>query len=94
MSDVLTGGVNAAPCATNARRSRCFTGNSHCRDCQRATGGAYVPALAVPAQALKITGEVKYYESRSDSGNTFDRGFCPTCGGRVFGKTSGFRSSC
>jgi len=49
-----------------------------------------VPALAVPANSLKVTGEVKYYESRSDSGNTFSRGFCPDCGSRIFGKTSGF----
>ena len=33
---------------------------------------------------------MKYYESRADSGNTFSRGFCPTCGSRVFGKSSGF----
>jgi hypothetical protein len=86
----LTGG-----CLCGAVRYECtaeplFTGNCHCRDCQRATGGAYTPALAVSAHSLKITGDVKYYESRADSGNTFSRGFCPACGGRVFGKTSGF----
>jgi hypothetical protein len=67
-----------------------FSGNCHCRDCQKATGSAYVPAFAVPMRAVKITGDVKYYESPADSGNTFSRGFCPTCGSRVFGKTSGF----
>jgi hypothetical protein len=66
-----------------------FTGNCHCRDCQQASGGAYVPALVVTAHALKITGEVKYYDSRADSGNTFSRGFCPNCGGCLFGKSSG-----
>jgi len=49
-----------------------------------------VPALAIPPNSLKVTGEVKYYENRADSGNTFSRGFCPDCGGRVFAKTSGF----
>jgi len=48
-----------------------------------------VPALAVPARALKITGDVKYYENRADSGNTFSRSFCPNCGARLFGKSSG-----
>jgi len=66
-----------------------FAGNCHCRDCQKATGGAYVPVLAVPADALKITGEVKYYDSRADSGHMFSRGFCPNCGARLFGKSSG-----
>ena len=90
MSSSLTGG-----CLCGAVRYECaaeplFSGNCHCRDCQKATGGAYVPAFAVPMQSVKITGEVKFYESPADSGNTFSRGFCPTCGGRVFGKTSGF----
>ena len=89
MSSSLTGG-----CQCGAARYECaveavFTGNCHCRDCQKATGGAYVPVLALPADALKITGEVKYYESRADSGHTFSRGFCPNCGARLFGKSSG-----
>jgi hypothetical protein len=81
-------------CQCGAVRYECaveavFTGNCHCRDCQKATGGAYVPVLAVPADALKITGDVKYYDSRADSGHTFSRGFCPNCGARLFGKSSG-----
>jgi len=81
-------------CQCGAVRYECaveavFTGNCHCRDCQKATGGAYVPVLAVPADALKITGDVKYYDSRADSGHMFSRGFCPNCGARLFGKSSG-----
>lgn len=45
--------------------------------------------MAVPAAALKISGEVKYYPNKADSGNLFSRGFCPECGSRVFAKTSG-----
>jgi hypothetical protein len=45
--------------------------------------------MAVPATALKITGNVKYYDSKTDSGNIFSRGFCPECGARMFGKSSG-----
>jgi len=46
MSTSLTGG-----CQCGAVRYECsveplFTGNCHCRDCQKATGGAYVPAFA------------------------------------------------
>jgi len=36
--------------------------NCHCRDCQKSTGSAYVPALAGRRRALKITGDAKYYE--------------------------------
>ena len=38
---------------------------------------------------MKVTGAVKYYASKADSGNTVSRGFCPECGSRVVGKTSG-----
>jgi hypothetical protein len=86
----LTGG-----CLCGAVRYECaaeplFSGNCHCRDCHKATGSAYVPAFAVPVGSVQITGDVKYFESPADNGNTFSRGFCPTCGGRVLGKTSGF----
>jgi len=63
-----------------------MTGNCHCRDCQQATGGAYAPVCLVPRNAVKITGEVKYYDVKGDSGNILSRGFCPTCGSRLFGK--------
>lgn len=89
MSASLIGGCQCGAVRYECAAEPLLTANCHCRDCQKATGSAYVPALAVPAEALKITGAVKYYDNRADSGNTFSRGFCPTCGGRVFGKTSG-----
>ena len=63
-------------------------GNCHCRDCQKASGGAYEPDIGLPAAALKITGAVKYYDTKADSGNMLSRGFCPECGASLFGKTS------
>ena len=66
-----------------------MTGNCHCRDCQKASGGPFASALAAPAAAVKITGTLKYYDTKGDSGNTVSRGFCPECGARVFGKSSG-----
>jgi len=86
MATPFTGG-----CMCGAVRYECsaeplMSGNCHCRDCQRASGGAFVSALFVPKNALKITGEVKYYDVKGDSGNIISRGFCPNCGARLFGK--------
>jgi hypothetical protein len=80
-------------CLCGAVRYECeadpiFMGNCHCRDCQQASGGGYDPAIGVPAKVLKITGNVKYHDSKADSGNTLSRGFCPECGARLFGKAS------
>jgi hypothetical protein len=61
-----------------------FMGNCHCRDCQQASGSAYAAAIGVPRSAVKVTGDVKYYESKADSGQMARRGFCPTCGSRLF----------
>ena len=86
MATKFTGG-----CLCGAVRYECaadpvMTGNCHCRDCQKSGGGAFAPALAVPAVALKITGTVKYYDKKGDSGQIVSRGFCPNCGARLFGK--------
>lgn len=60
--------------------------NCHCRDCQRATGGAFASGLLVSRQAVNVTGEVKYYDVTGDSGSTVGRGFCPNCGSRLFSR--------
>lgn len=89
MATKITGG-----CFCGAVRYECsadpiFAGNCHCRDCQKASGGAFAPAIAVPAAALKVSGNVKFYDSKADNGNTVSRGFCTNCGGRVTSKSSG-----
>jgi hypothetical protein len=45
--------------------------------------------MGVPAEALKITGEVRYFGHKADSGTTATNGFCPACGAPVFGNSSG-----
>lgn len=88
MSVTFTGG-----CICRAVRYECsaepvMMANCHCRDCQKAGGGAFAPAVIVPTASLKITGEAKFYDTQSDSGNIVSRGFCPNCGSRLFGKTA------
>jgi len=85
MTAPFTGG-----CMCRAVRYECSvepfaTGNCHCRDCQQSSGSAFVPGLFVPQDAVKIKGEVKYYDVKADSGNTISRGFCPNCGATLFG---------
>lgn len=77
-------------CLCGAVRYTCDTSaimqfNCHCKDCQRATGGAYAPIAYFPLENVRITGEVRYYESRGGSGNPIRRGFCPACGSQLFG---------
>lgn len=67
-----------------------FGGHCQCLDCQHETGGGHASFIAFPADAVKLTGTPRFYESKADSGNTVRRGFCPTCGSSLIGATSGF----
>lgn len=86
MTTPFTGGCMCGAIRYDCSAEPVMAGNCHCRDCQRASGGAFASVMAVPTAALKITGEPKYYDSKGDSGQTVSRGFCPNCGARLFGK--------
>jgi hypothetical protein len=88
MAKSFTGG-----CACGAVRYECFadpvyTFNCHCRDCQLSSGGGFASVIGVPSDAVKINGEVKYFDVTGGSGNPMSRGFCPNCGSRLFGRTA------
>jgi hypothetical protein len=53
----------------------------HCRDCQRATGGACIYVVVVPANAFKLTrGALRYHCTESVRMGHQRRGFCAECG--------------
>jgi len=85
MASPFTGGCMCGAVRYESSAEPVITANCHCRDCQQASGGAFASVLVVPKAALKVTGEIKYYDVKSDSGSTASRGFCPTCGARLFG---------
>jgi len=75
-------------CACGAVRYECSAdpimgANCYCRDCQRSTGTAMASVMLVPKVALKITGDLKFYQSTGDSGGRVNRGFCPNCGSPI-----------
>ncbi len=58
----------------------------HCRDCQKVSGGPYVPAVVFPLTAFRVThGAVRRFGTQSDRGGHNVRGFCPECGSRLTG---------
>ena len=57
--------------------------NCHCRDCQRAGGGAFAALFVVAKQQFEMSGELRYHATVGSSGNLVERGFCPTCGSPV-----------
>ncbi|HUN94457.1 MAG TPA: GFA family protein [Burkholderiaceae bacterium] len=63
-----------------------YSGNCHCRDCQRSSGSAFTPAMMFPEAAVTVTGAARYYRTNADSGRWIERGFCPTCGSQLFAR--------
>lgn len=53
--------------------------NCHCTQCRK-TSGHYVAATSAPRDKIKITGEVKWFQSSG----TARRGFCAECGANLF----------
>jgi hypothetical protein len=64
-----------------------FAGSCHCRDCQKLTGGGYLPVLAFAESDVTLSGAPKYYTKIADSGKRGFEGFCPECGSRVCAKS-------
>src|SRR5712691_6672924 len=86
MGTRFTGGCMCGAVRYECSAAPTFAANCHCRDCQRETGSAYSAMLFVPRGAVTVTGKVQYYDVRGESGNSVSRGFCPTCGARLFGQ--------
>ena len=61
--------------------------NCHCRDCQRASGGAFVAVALIRESALRmLQGEPKFHRVVGEAGRWTDRGFCADCGTPLFAK--------
>ena len=63
-------------------------GHCHCIDCRKTSGTGHGSHVVLSAEALSITGELRYFDAPTDSGNMVRRGFCPTCGSPIVSTNS------
>ena len=57
----------------------------HCKNCQRQSGAAFVPFVAIPMVALQLTGSPKtFMDNDTESGKTVARHFCGDCGSPLY----------
>jgi hypothetical protein len=66
-----------------------FVAFCHCRDCQKATGGAYSANVAVPAELLTVEGPLRTHQATGGSGAPLVRSFCGECGSPIIIKGGG-----
>jgi hypothetical protein len=91
MTSLLKGGCECGAVRYESSAEPAFSLICQCRQCQRISGSGHSPQFALPAEAVSLTGEVKFFALTGDSGNTVSSGFCPNCGNPVLKKSSGFR---
>jgi len=85
MALIRTGGCLCGAVRYQSEGEPLFSLLCHCRDCQRASGTAFVAAMRVPADGFRITrGAPRRYSSRSDAGNAVSRYFCGDCGSPLY----------
>jgi hypothetical protein len=81
MSQRRTGGCLCGAIRYETVGDPVFTLRCHCRDCQRQSGAAHVPAARVPSAGFRILeGAPRRYVTKADSGNEIVRVFCGDCG--------------
>jgi len=75
----LCGAVRYQGDAEPAFQVKCY-----CTDCRRTSAAGHAAMIGLAREAIAVTGEVKEYRSKADSGADVARGFCPDCGAGIY----------
>ena len=62
----------------------------HCEDCRKSTGSGKATIILILDQALKISGEIKYFSVTGSDGKKVSRGFCAACGSPLISSVQGY----
>lgn len=89
MAKTLKGGCSCGAIRYEVTADPMMTGHCQCTNCQKDTGTGHASLMMFPKAAIKMTGTTQEHQRKADSGNTVTRGFCPTCGSPIYGKTTG-----
>ena len=85
----FTGGCLCGALRYEASGKPKASGHCYCGDCRKASGSGFIPFMAFPASAVRVTGETVVHESPSARGTTATRNFCPRCHSLVMGGAIG-----
>jgi len=79
----IEGGCLCGQVRYSAAAEPMFEGVCHCTHCQKQSGTAFSVIIGVQSDALTVTGTLKTFEDRGESGQPVHRQFCPDCGSPV-----------
>ena len=83
MNEDIAGGCLCGAVRYHASAPPQSMGLCQCERCQRQSGSAFLIATVFDKQAVNITGKLKTYTARDDTGSALYRHFCPECGSAV-----------
>lgn len=89
MTPPITGRCLCGAVAYVCAAAPVWSGNCHCRACQKLSGAPFVSAFSVPAETFSATGETRPFFRTSETGHRVTTTHCATCGGRVFAQSEG-----
>lgn len=90
MSSTLSGGCLCGAVRYETADEPKIVGHCHCVDCRKSSGTGHCTHVGTVMDALKVIGDLHFYERDADSGNNVRRGFCPNCGCAVYSTNSGY----
>ena len=61
-----------------------FQVKCYCTDCRKTSAAGHAAMMGFPREAIRISGDMKEYHSKADSGSDVTRAFCPKCGAGVY----------
>ena len=80
-----TGGCLCGALRYEAHGEPMYAGYCYCRDCQRASGSAFIPFMGFAQGNVRFSGATRQFRARAARGGDAVRNSCPICASLVFG---------
>jgi hypothetical protein len=65
-----------------------FQVKCYCTDCRKSSAAGHAAMMGFPREAIAVSGDVKEFQSKADSGTNVARAFCPACGTGIYSKNA------
>lgn len=82
MAQTISGRCLCGACSYRSDSAPLNIRACHCTQCQKATGGPLYARIALPLEAVSMTGPVTWYRSSE----AVERGFCSRCGSTLYSR--------
>ena len=83
MADAVTGRCKCGEIEYRGNLADVPMFQCYCRDCQQLTGTGHSEMVPLMRDSFEVTGALRVFEMKGDSGKSTFSGFCPECGSQI-----------